>query len=156
MAASMAFRLSGRLRVAESTPPRTATWTDFHAQQSGREHFALRVGLERQRAAPTQGAVQQEVQCPKVGQLESLDRAGDHALEMARHPGGGDLAPQDVIVLRSQGDQADVGRVALVSAPGVSHVTELDSAGGAAGFRPHRRQAAIEGDRRRSRAIDRP
>jgi len=66
--------LSGRLSVAVSTPPssaastRSLTWElQLETQQRGRKHLPLGVGLERNRAAAVQRAMQQEVQGVQVG-----------------------------------------------------------------------------------------
>ena len=57
---------------------------EHHPQQRGREDLALRVGLERERAAAVERAVQQEVQRVEVRQLEALDVARRSRREVLR------------------------------------------------------------------------
>src|SRR5207237_4066711 len=93
-------------------------------QQRGREHLALSVGLEGNRAAAVQRAVQQEVQRPEVRQLVALDVPFDHPLEMACDSGGGHLLHQNGIVLGPVRDEPDVRRIALVSGPRMRQLEE--------------------------------
>src|SRR4029077_5537159 len=88
---------------------------DPQPQQGRGEHLALRVGLEGNGPTPVQGAMQEEIEGPQVGQLKALDRSRDDALEMALDPRGGHFPDQHGIVLRLPGDKADVGGIALVA-----------------------------------------
>ena len=88
---------------------------DCHPEQRGREHFSLRVGLERDRAAAVERAVQQEVQRLEIGQLEALDRTFDHALKMTRHAGCRHLLHEQRIVFGVLRNQSNVSSIALIA-----------------------------------------
>src|SRR5689334_10242068 len=97
---------------------------DHHAEQRGREHLALRVGLERQRSAAVERAVQQKVQRSEIRQLVTLYVAGDHATKVVGHSPLRDLAHEQRIPLTLERDHADVGRVTLVTGSRVRDVDE--------------------------------
>src|SRR5215475_13720114 len=48
---------------------------NFHSQQRGAERLALRVGLQRDRAASAQTVVQQEIERVQIGQFVAFDLA---------------------------------------------------------------------------------
>src|SRR5256885_9833429 len=102
MGVSIAFFLSGRLSVAVRIPASTVTSTRSviaaprpRGAAARSKHLALGVGLERGGAAAVQRAVQQEIQRVQIRQLEPLDRARDHALEVAGDARRGHVLHED-------------------------------------------------------------
>src|SRR5262249_24389226 len=145
----MAFFLSGRLSVTVSTAPShagtacaspgpaalaLASWrpgdllpallaiVDLHAQQRRAQGLPLRIRLEADGAAASQGPPQQEIERVEVRQLEALHAAGDDAAEMLRDARGRQLAHEYRVPPRLAGDDADVGGVALVAAAGMRDI----------------------------------
>ena len=100
---------------------------EHEAQHRGRKHLALRVGLERQRSAAVERAVQQEVERVEIRKLEPLDVAGDDAAKMLAHAiERDDTAASTGYHSRLERDDADVRRVALVARARVRDVEEAD------------------------------
>src|SRR6185437_15892969 len=87
---------------------------------------ALRVRLERQRAAAAKRAMQEKVESFQIRQLVALDRPVDHAFEMRRDRGQRDELAQHVVPLRPERDQPNVGRIALVARACVRDVEEAN------------------------------
>jgi hypothetical protein len=76
--------------------------------------------------AAIERAVQEKVQCVEIRQLESIDGAVDHSVEMR---GDGLLRHElleNGIPARLQRDDPDIGGVALVSRSGVRDVDKAD------------------------------
>ena len=59
--------------------------------------------------------MQQEIEGVQVGQFVAFDLAFANPGEVAFDVVGGDFADEDRVMLRFERDQADVGRVALVT-----------------------------------------
>src|SRR5262245_42659131 len=88
---------------------------DLHPQQRRAERLALRVGLQRDRAASAKAVMQQKIERVQIRQFVALDLAFTDSGEVSFDALGGDLADEDRVMLRFERDQADVGRVAFVA-----------------------------------------
>jgi hypothetical protein len=98
---------------------------DLHSKQRGAERLALRVGLQRDRAAAAQTVMQQEIERFQIGQFVAFDFAFADSGEVPFDALGGDFADEDRVMLGLERDQADVGRVAFVARPRMSDFDKL-------------------------------
>ena len=98
---------------------------DFHPEQSRAVRLALRIGLERNRAAAIQAVVQQKVQRAQVSNLEPLDLAQAYPSKMSLHTLGSHLLDQYRVVFRLQSYKPHVGSVALITRSGMSYLKKL-------------------------------
>src|ERR1700681_3406176 len=48
---------------------------DFHSEERGGKCLSLRVGHQRYGAAPAEAFVQQKIECAKIGQFKTFNRA---------------------------------------------------------------------------------
>src|SRR3954468_18317905 len=88
---------------------------DYEAKQRRRKDLALRVGLERQRSAAVEGAVQQEIERFEIRKLESLDRTRDDAPKVLFDALECEIFHEHWIPLRPERDDTDVRGIALVA-----------------------------------------
>src|SRR5882672_3203652 len=88
---------------------------DDHPEQRRAVGFPLRVCSERERAAAVERLMQDKVERVQIGQFVSFNFAQANPGEVLLYPLRRDLANQGWVVLRLEGDQADVGYVAFVT-----------------------------------------
>jgi hypothetical protein len=97
-------------------------YINSHAKKRRREDLALRISLERQRAASVERAVEQKVERAQIGELESLDVTANYAVEMLFHTLACDLAFQKREPLGAKSDHSNVCCVTLVAGSRVRNV----------------------------------
>ena len=88
---------------------------DFGREQVLRVRLPLRVEQQRQRAAAAEAAMKQKIHREQIRQLEALDLALAHVVEMALHERRRQVLEHPRVDRLRARDDADVGGVALVA-----------------------------------------
>jgi hypothetical protein len=99
---------------------------ESQSKQRRREDLPLSVGLQRERATTAERSVKKEIERAQVRKLESLHVARDHVSKVLSDPLARLMPRQNVVPFRTQRDDPDVCRVALVPRAGVRDVEKPD------------------------------
>src|SRR4051812_31117264 len=119
-----------RLGTAETLPSRRkgerrgvrVRHVELEAKHCRREHFALRIRLERQCPTAVERAVQEKIERLEIRELESLDGSRDDVAEMLLDALEREVLRQDRIPFWFERDDANVGRIAFVARASVGDV----------------------------------